>query len=104
MGPVIDLDTIREARDCINQIYTDDKIKEYIVAIVFATREAQSVSSDLADYIRYGASPRTTIALALAAKAWAFLQGRGYVIPQDVKSIRHGCTPAPHHPHVRSRS
>ncbi len=65
----------------------DDKIKDYIVDIVFATREPAAFKLDLQRLIQYGASPRATIYLTLAAKAHAFLQGRGYVTPQDVKSI-----------------
>jgi MoxR-like ATPase len=75
------------ARALVDQIYVDDKIKEYIVAIVFATREPAAAQLDLAPLIEYGASPRATLYLTLAAKAHAFLQGRGYVTPQDVKSI-----------------
>jgi MoxR-like ATPase len=65
----------------------DDKVKDYIVDIVCATREPESYKIDLKALIQLGASPRATIALTLASKAYAFLQGRGYVTPQDVKSI-----------------
>ncbi|MBI2192342.1 MAG: AAA family ATPase [Planctomycetes bacterium] len=78
---------ILRARDAVDAIYIDDKIKDYIVDIIIATREPKAYGLDLEAYIEYGASPRATIALALAAKAHAFLQGRGYVTPQDVKSI-----------------
>lgn len=85
--PVIDPETIFEARKVVNEIYMDDKIKEYILKIVFATRDPQSAGLELDEYIRYGASPRASIYLALAARSYAFIQGRGYVSPQDVKSI-----------------
>jgi MoxR-like ATPase len=78
---------ILAARALVDQIYLDDKIKEYVVNLVFATREPQTFQLDLGPLIEYGASPRATLYLTLAAKAHAFLQGRGYVTPQDVKSI-----------------
>jgi MoxR-like ATPase len=78
---------ILRTRGLIDQIYVDDKIKEYVVNIVFATREPKAYQLDLDQLIEYGASPRATLYLTLAAKAHAFLQGRGYVTPQDVKSI-----------------
>ncbi len=74
-------------RDALDQIYVDDKIKHYIVDVVHATRKPADYGLDIAPYIQYGASPRATIFLARAAKAQAFLDGRGYVTPQDVKSI-----------------
>ncbi|MDD5558025.1 MAG: MoxR family ATPase [bacterium] len=74
-------------RSVVNEIYIDDRVKEYIVDIVFATREPRSYGLDLGPYIQYGASPRASIHLVLASKAHAFLRGRGYVTPQDVKSI-----------------
>lgn len=85
--PVVDPGTILEARKVVDEIYVDEKIKDYILSIVFATREPEKYKLDLKDYIRYGASPRATIYLTVAARAYAFLQGRGYVTPQDVKSI-----------------
>jgi MoxR-like ATPase len=83
LGPS-DLFALREALD---QIYVDDKIKRYIVDIIHSTRKPSEYGLDIAPYIQYGASPRATIFLARAAKAQAFLDGRGYVTPQDVKSI-----------------
>jgi MoxR-like ATPase len=74
-------------RKVLDQIYVDDKIKRYIVDLVHCTRNPGEYGLDLAPYIQYGASPRATIFLARAAKAQAFLDGRGYVTPQDVKSI-----------------
>jgi MoxR-like ATPase len=84
---VVTPERILEARKVVDEIYIDEKIKDYILSIVFATREPQKYNLPLAEYIRYGASPRATIALTLCAKAHAFMQGRGYVTPQDVKSI-----------------
>ena len=85
--PVVDPATILRARQSVDEIYVDDKIKEYILNIIFATREPETFKLDIKPYLRYGASPRATIFLTLAAKAHAFLQGRGYVTPQDVKSM-----------------
>ena len=87
VNPVIDPETILNARRMVDEIYMDDKIKDYILSIVFATREPEKYNLDLKEYLRYGASPRATIALTIGAKAHAFLQGRGYVTPQDIKSI-----------------
>ena len=85
--PVIEPHDIVRARQVINDIYIDDKVKDYIVDLVCATRDPQEYKIDLKDFILMGASPRATISLTLAAKAYAFLKGRGYVTPQDVKSI-----------------
>ncbi len=85
--PIVDASHILEARQVVNTIYMDDKVKDYIVDLVWSTRDPKAYKLDLEGYIRYGASPRATISLTLAAKAWAFLQGRGYVTPQDVKTI-----------------
>jgi len=78
---------ILDARQVINDIYIDDKVKDYIVDLVCATREPRNYKINLEGMIQLGASPRATIALTLSAKAHAFLKGRGYVTPQDVKSI-----------------
>ena len=78
---------IMAAREVIDQIYVDDKVKDYIVDIVMATRTPSKYKIPLDQYVRFGGSPRATIALTLAAKAWAYLQGRGYVTPQDIKTI-----------------
>ena len=87
VSEVVTTEEIIATRALVDQIYVDDKIKDYIVHIVFATREPASYQLDLGPMIEYGASPRATLYLTLAAKAHAFLQGRGYVTPQDVKSI-----------------
>ncbi|MEE8190024.1 MAG: MoxR family ATPase [Candidatus Scalindua sediminis] len=78
---------IKRLRSVVDQVYIDDKIKDYIVDLVFASREPQKYNLDLDEFIEYGASPRATIYLTIASKAYAFLKGRGYVTPQDVKSI-----------------
>lgn len=86
--PVATLEDIRRARDVVREIYLDEKVKDYIVALVFATREAEKAGlKDFAQYIEYGASPRASLALAQASRAHAFLRGRGYVTPEDVKAI-----------------
>jgi len=85
--PVVKPDAILRARKVVDDIYVDDKIKDYVLSIVFATREPENYKLQIKEYIRYGASPRATIYLTLASRAHAFLQGRGYVTPQDVKSI-----------------
>lgn len=85
--PVIEPATLLEARAVVDNIYVDDKIKEYILSIVFATRDPGKYQLEIQEYLRYGASPRATIYLTVGARAHAFLNGRGYVTPQDVKSI-----------------
>jgi MoxR-like ATPase len=84
---VISPQQISEVRSVVDEIYIDEKIKDYIVDIVFATREPDKYGIKMANFISYGASPRATIYLAVAAKAHAFIQQRGYVTPQDIKSI-----------------
>ena len=85
---VVSPEEIIAARGLVNNIYVDDRVKDYIVDVVFATREPGAYRiQGLDGMIRYGASPRATIALTLAARARAFISGRGYVTPQDVKSI-----------------
>jgi MoxR-like ATPase len=85
--PIVKPADVLAARRLVDAIYIDDKVKEYVIDLVFATREPATFKLDLAQFIQYGASPRATLNLTLAAKAHAFLQGRGYVTPQDVKSI-----------------
>jgi MoxR-like ATPase len=84
---VVEPQQILKAREVINDIYVDDKVKDYIVDVVCATRDPDHYKIAVKEFIQLGASPRATIALTLAAKAYAFLKGRGYVTPQDVKSI-----------------
>ena len=84
---VVEPKQILAARQVINDIYIDDKVKDYIVDLVCATRDPEGHKIPVKEFIQLGASPRATISLTLAAKAFAFLKGRGYVTPQDVKSI-----------------
>ncbi len=84
---VLKPEDIKRLRSVVDQIYIDDKIKDYIVDLVVATRDPQKYGLNLGEFIEFGASPRATIYLAIASKAYAFLKGRGYVTPQDVKSI-----------------
>jgi MoxR-like ATPase len=85
--PVIPLDEIRQTRKLVDQIHVDEKVRDYVVHLVFATRKPEQYKLDLKHFIQFGASPRATIYLTLAAKAWALLQGRAYVTPEDVKNI-----------------
>ncbi|MDR4505658.1 MAG: MoxR family ATPase [Candidatus Scalindua sp.] len=85
--PIISADDIQLLRSVVDQIYIDDKIKDYIVDLVFASREPKKYNLEIDQFIEFGASPRATIYLAVASKAYAFLRGRGYVTPQDVKTI-----------------
>lgn len=91
ISPVVTLDQIAKARSTVNNIYIDDKIKDYIVSLVQATRDPSSVrvnwSLDLPKLIEFGASPRASLSLARAARANAFLEGRAFVTPSDIKAI-----------------
>jgi MoxR-like ATPase len=85
---IVDSEQLLKAREVVRDIYVDDRIRDYIVEVVFATREpAQRGLRDLVGLIEYGASPRASISLALAARAHAFLRHRGYVTPEDVKAV-----------------
>ena len=86
---VVTPEMIAEARELVSTIYMDDKVKEYILDLVFATRNPSEYQLEMEGRLEYGASPRATIALAQAARAMAFLKGRGFVTPQDVKNIAH---------------
>ena len=87
---VIDPKDIIRARDIVRQVYMDEKIEKYIVDIVYATRTPKDYNmADLEPLIEYGGSPRASIALAMASKAYAFIHKRGYVIPEDVRAICH---------------
>ncbi|HOY56701.1 MAG TPA: MoxR family ATPase [Verrucomicrobiota bacterium] len=86
-NPVVMPEQILQAREVINEIYIDDKVKDYIVDLVCCTREPDKYKIPVREFIELGASPRATIGLTLCAKAHAFLRGRGYVTPQDVKTI-----------------
>ena len=88
ISPVITPEEIVRLREIVDEIYVDEKVRDYIIELVFATRDPEKHGlPDLANLVEYGASPRASIALTLAAKAHAFMQGRGFVTPQDVKSI-----------------
>lgn len=90
LNSVVTKEEIMDLQKIVTMIYIDEKIENYIVDIVFATREPEKYDlKDLADLIDFGASPRASISLAKAAKAYAFLQGRGYVIPEDVRAVCH---------------
>jgi MoxR-like ATPase len=85
---VVELPELMEARQVVGQIYIDEKIRDYIVNLVHATRDPKAYGlKDLADYIEFGASPRASIFLNLAARAHAFLRHRGYVTPEDIKAV-----------------
>lgn len=90
VSPIINPRDIQEVQKIVEKIYIDEKIENYIVDIVFATRQPSKYGlSDLQGIISFGASPRASISLALASRAYAFLQGRGYVIPEDVRAVCH---------------
>ena len=86
-SPVVTLDVIRKAGEVAGSLYLDDRVKQYIVRLVHTTRRPDDFGVRIAPFIKVGASPRATIGLALAARAHAFLEGRTYVTPNDVKSI-----------------
>ncbi|MDM8551507.1 MoxR family ATPase [Desulfobacterales bacterium HSG2] len=84
---VLDPDQLNEIGLLMKEIYMDEKLKDYIVDLIFATRNPEDYNIDISNYIQFGASPRATIFLSLVARAYAFLQGRAYVTPQDVKTV-----------------
>jgi MoxR-like ATPase len=87
ISPVISPAQLREIELLIREIYMDDKLKDYIVDIIFATRKPEDYKIDIKNYIQFGASPRATIFLSMLSRAYAFLRGRAYVTPQDIKTI-----------------
>ena len=87
VDPILSTDDIKRLRNLTDEIYMDEKIEEYIINMVEASRNPEIYKLDIKQYIRYGASPRASIYLAMASKAKALMEGRGYVTPQDVKSI-----------------
>jgi MoxR-like ATPase len=90
VNAVVDPASILKAREVVRDVYMDEKIERYILDIVFATREPQNFKlGKLSNLISYGGSPRATINLALASKAYAFVRRRGYVVPEDVRAICH---------------
>ncbi|MBP6427710.1 MAG: AAA family ATPase, partial [Bacteroidia bacterium] len=90
VSPMVNIEEITKARSVVREVYMDEKIEKYIVDIVFASRSPQDYNlGSLKQLISYGGSPRASISLALAAKAYAFIKRRGYVIPEDVRAICH---------------
>jgi MoxR-like ATPase len=88
--PVITSEEILSARDVVRQVYIDEKIEQYIADIVFATRYPEKYNlTSLKDMITFGGSPRASINLAKAARAFAFIKRRGYVVPEDVRAVAH---------------
>lgn len=88
VSQVVDSDIIFKSRTLVDRIYLDDKLKSYLVDVVLATRKPGKYGAEELDaFIRYGASPRATISLAIASKAFAFMQGRSFVTPQDIKDV-----------------
>lgn len=90
VSPIMSTSEIMEARAVVRQVYLDEKIEQYIADIVFATRYPEKYGlNEIKDYIEFGASPRASINLALASRAYAFIKRRGYVIPEDVRAVAH---------------
>jgi len=90
ISPVVSTEDIMRARHLVREVYMDEKIEQYILDIVFATRFPEEYKlGKLKPFISYGGSPRASINLALAAKAFAFIKRRGYVIPEDIRAICH---------------
>ncbi|WP_287827537.1 AAA family ATPase [Bacteroides sp.] len=88
--PIVKAEDIVEARKVVQQVYIDEKIERYIVDIVFASRYPEQYGlKELKDYIEFGGSPRASINLALAARTYAFIKRRGYVVPEDVRAVAH---------------
>ena len=88
--PIMSTDEIMKAREVVRQVYLDEKIEQYIADIVFCTRYPEKYGlKDIKDFIEFGASPRASINLALASRAYAFIKRRGYVIPEDVRAVTH---------------
>ena len=87
--PVVSLADVERARVAMHSIYVDDRIKDYVVRLVHATRRPREFNLDFEGLLQYGASPRATIFLVVAARAHAFMRGRGFVTPEDVKAVGH---------------
>ncbi len=87
VAAVVTPDDIMKARGIVNEIYMDEKIKDYIVDLIYATRTPEEYKLDIKNFIAYGASPRASIYLKIASKAHAFIRGRGYVTPEDIKAV-----------------
>ncbi len=90
VSPILKAEEITEARKWVRKVYIDEKIEKYIVDIVFASRYPEKFGlGNLKDYIQFGGSPRASINLALAARSYAFIKRRGYVVPEDVRAVAH---------------
>lgn len=90
VNPVVSLEQIKRAQSAVREVYMDEKIEKYILDIIFATRTPEKYGlSEIEPYISFGASPRGSISLAVAAKCYAFIRRRGYVIPEDVRAVVH---------------
>jgi MoxR-like ATPase len=88
VNTVVHPDQILKAREVVKEVYMDEKVEQYIVDLVFATRQPEQYNlSEIKDYISFGGSPRASISLAMASKAYAFIKRRGYVIPEDVRAV-----------------
>lgn len=86
--PILQIEDLLEARETVRQVYLDEKIERYIVDIVFSTRDPEAAGlGEYKNFISFGASPRASIALAVAARAHAFIKRRGYVIPEDIRAV-----------------
>ena len=86
---VLSTEEIMSARATVDKVYVDEKLKRYIIDVVHCSRDPEAYDLDIKKFIEYGASPRASIYLALAGKAYAFMQGRNHVVPQDIKTIGH---------------
>ncbi len=90
VNPVVTLDQIKRAQEAVRQVYMDEKIEKYILDIIFATRNPENYGlKEIKPLVSFGASPRGSINLAMAAKCYAFIKRRGYVIPEDVRAVVH---------------
>jgi len=87
LEPRVSPEEILGIQSLVNGVYVDEQVKNYVVKLVFATRNSEAIDKSLKPLIRIGASPRATINLTLAARAWALIEGRAYVTPDDVKAI-----------------
>ena len=87
--PVVSTEEVMAARAAVDTVYIDEKLQRYIIDLVHCSREPDVYDLDIGKYIEYGASPRASIYLAIAGKAYAFMKGRGHVLPQDIKTIGH---------------
>ena len=87
LSPVLTLDEVFQLRKLVREVYMAEQLKRYIVSLVLATRDVGRISEKLAGLVNYGASPRATIFLTKASRARAFLEGRAYVVPEDIKAV-----------------